>query len=66
MSREITNRLIDFAEETGAWEVIARMCLSYMSEDDVADMNRVAEFVPRDDNEDDACPGCGCEPGDES
>ena len=52
MSRKITNEIIEICEETNSWEMVARECLSYMSEDDVADMNRVAEFVEVDDDED--------------
>lgn len=37
--RKYTNKLIDLAEDNVLdWETIARECLAYMSEDDVADM----------------------------
>jgi hypothetical protein len=37
--REITNRLLDLADEgVLTWEIIGKACLSYMSESDVADM----------------------------
>lgn len=52
--REITIKILEAAEEgIVSWQGLAEECLSYMSEDDVADMNRVAEFVPTDDDEDD-------------
>jgi hypothetical protein len=39
MSREATNKLIEFAEEgIMSWEEIARAALCYMSEDEVRDM----------------------------
>lgn len=39
MPRKITNKLIDFAESgILPWEMLARECLEYMSEDEVADM----------------------------
>jgi hypothetical protein len=45
-TRHATNALI-MALEMGvlSWEKVARECLSYMSESDVDDMSRVAEFV---------------------
>lgn len=37
--RKVTNQLIDLVDEGLLdWEIIARACLSYMSEDHVADM----------------------------
>lgn len=50
MSREITNKLLELLEEgVLSWETVARECLSYMSEDDVADMDNVARFIEEDD-----------------
>lgn len=57
--REATNKLIDLAEEgVLSWETIARAALSYMSEDDVADMAQCNELIEdeeefEDEEEDD-------------
>ena len=41
MPRKVTNKLIGWAEEGYVtWEGVALMAMSYMSEDDVADMAR--------------------------
>jgi hypothetical protein len=43
MPRKYTNKLLELLEDGGiSWEVIARECLCYMSEDDVADMCRTS------------------------
>ena len=50
MTRKVTIALLGAAEDGGlSWEALARECLSYMSEADAADMNRVAEFVDTDE-----------------
>lgn len=50
MSRKITNKLLELLEEGAlSWETVARECLSYMSEDDVTDMDNVARFIDDDD-----------------
>lgn len=47
-----TAQLIDKAEEgLLSWEDIARECLAYMSEDDVADMAFQCEFITIEDDE---------------
>ena len=52
MTREITNLLIENVEEGLLdWEAIARAALSYMSEDEVADMARANELLPYDEDE---------------
>ncbi len=44
--REITNRVIELAEEEIlSWEGIARECLCYLSEDDVSDMAHTCEWI---------------------
>jgi len=54
MSREITNKLLELLEEGAlSWQTVARECLCYMSEDDVADMDNVARFIEEEDDEDD-------------
>ena len=52
MSRKITNKLLELLEDGAlSWETVARECLSYMSEYDVADMDNVARFIDDDDDE---------------
>ena len=52
MSRKITNKLLELLEDGAlSWETVARECLCYMSEDDVADMDNVARFIDDDDDE---------------
>ncbi len=50
-TRYWTNRLLDAVDE-GAVEVdwALRMCLQYMSEDDVKDMCRVNDILQEDDD----------------
>ena len=49
-TRKVTCHLLDIAEQgVLSWEGIARECMAYMSEDDVADMARVAEWLPAED-----------------
>ena len=50
-SRKITNEIIEICEDTNCWEAVARECLAYMSESEVEDMNRAAEFVEIDEEE---------------
>ena len=50
MSREVTNKLVAMVEEGMLdWETIARAALTYMSEDEVADMANCNDFVPEDE-----------------
>lgn len=52
MVREITNKLIELAEEgVLSWEDLARTALNWLSEDDVAHMARVNEFIPEEADE---------------
>jgi hypothetical protein len=52
--REITNRLYDLVDEgVLSWDMIARACLSYMSESDVADMAQY-NYLIDDENDDEA------------
>lgn len=51
--RVVTNRLYDLVDEGLLdWEIIARACLSYMSEHDVADMAQY-NYLIDDENDDD-------------
>lgn len=51
--REITNRLYDLVDDGVLdWETIGRACLSYMSEDHVADMAQY-NYLIDDENDDD-------------
>jgi hypothetical protein len=51
VSREITTQIIEACDDGAlSWELVARECMSYMSEDEVSDMNRVAEFVQDEDD----------------
>jgi hypothetical protein len=50
--REATNKAIELAEEgIITWEALALMALSYMSEDDVADMLDANELSERFEEE---------------
>jgi hypothetical protein len=50
--REITTQIIEACDDGAlSWETVARECMAYMSEDEVSDMNRVAEFVQDEDEE---------------
>ena len=52
--RKVTSKMIELAEEgVLPWEAIARECLAYMSESDVADMATGAGFIDEDDDEED-------------
>ena len=54
MSRTATNRLLEMLEEgTISHQFVADMCLSFMSEDDVADMMDSNELSERFDEEPD-------------
>ena len=54
MARSATCELIEMAENGGiSWEMIARECLQYMSEDEVRDMAESNDWIdPEDDEED--------------
>ena len=55
MVREVTNTLIELAEYGLLdWESIATACLTYMSEDEVADMAHINEFLTGDEDEDES------------
>lgn len=50
-ARKVTNIIYEACEQgVLSWEAVAKECLSYMSEADVADMNNTAEFVEVDDD----------------
>jgi hypothetical protein len=52
-SRKITDRVWQLAEDgLLTWETIAKEALSYMSEDDVADMARCADWLDGSGEED--------------
>ena len=52
MSRKITTKLLELLEDGAlSWETVARECLSYMSEDEVSDMDNVARFIEEDDDD---------------
>ena len=51
--REITNRIYDAVEEgVLTWETVAAAALSYMSEDEVAEMAEMNEFFAYEEDED--------------
>lgn len=52
MTRQTTNKLIELVED-GLLDkdYLIRACLSYMSEDDVADMARHNEIIDSDDED---------------
>lgn len=54
MARSATCELIEMAEYGEiSWEMIARECLQYMSEDEVRDMAEYNDWIdPEDDEED--------------
>lgn len=52
MSREITSMPLELAEDGMiSWETIARSCMGYMSEDDVADMADAEGLLDVNDND---------------
>lgn len=52
MTREITCKLIELAEEGSLpWETIARCALGYMSESEVKDMARIEDLILEDDED---------------
>lgn len=54
-TRKVTCLLVKLADEgVLPWETLARECLAYMSEDDVADMARVADWLPAEEEEEDS------------
>ena len=57
--RKYTNMVLDMLPEgmsTMSAEDVAKMCLAYMSEDDVKDMCRANDLFPEDEDEDDGQP----------
>ena len=51
--REITNKIYDAVEEGAlTWETVAAAALSYMSEDEVAEMAEMNEFFAYEEDED--------------
>ncbi len=54
MTREATCGLIDLANEgILSWEAIARSCMGYMSEADVADMAQREGFIEEEEEAED-------------
>jgi len=52
MAREATTELIELCEQGVLdWETLARECLSYMSERDVADLAHCAGFIEEEEEE---------------
>ena len=52
MSRKQTTRLLEMMDEGMiSSEVVAEMCLAYMSEDDVADMMRSNDILDEEDED---------------
>lgn len=51
MPREITTYLIEWADETGAWEYLARTCLEWLDEAEVKAMNEHHNILERDDDD---------------
>lgn len=50
--REITNKIYDAVDEgVLTWETVAAAALSYMSEDEVAEMAQLNEFFAYEDEE---------------
>ena len=51
-ARQVTRRVIDMAEQgVLVWEQIARDCMDYMSEDEVADMAHGNGYFEFDEDE---------------
>lgn len=51
MARESTSNLIGWADITGEWETVARLCLEWMEESDVRSMVDHHGILDDDDNE---------------
>ena len=52
-SRQATREVLELAEEgVLLWEQIARDCMNYMSEDEVADMARINGYLEFEEDED--------------
>jgi len=52
-SRQATRQVIELAEQgVLAWEQVARDCMNYMSEDEVADMARINGYLEFEEDED--------------
>ena len=52
-SRQATRKVLEMAEEGIIdWESVARDCMNYMSEDEVADMARINGYLEFDEDED--------------
>ena len=52
-SRQATRQVIEMAEEgVLLWEQIARDCMNYMSEDEVADMARINGYLEFEEDDD--------------
>jgi len=52
MSRKITTKLLEMIDDgLLSYESVATACLSYMSEDDVADMAHCNEFIEEEEEE---------------
>lgn len=52
-ARKVTNRVWELAESgLLTWEIIAKEALSYMSEDEVADMAHCADWLDDEETDD--------------
>ena len=52
MSRKITTKILEMIDDgLLSYESVANACLSYMSEDDVADMAHCNEFIEEEETE---------------
>lgn len=52
-SRQATRRVLELAEDGVIdWESLARDCMNYMSEDEVADMARINGYLEFEEDED--------------
>ena len=53
-SRQATREVLDLAEQgVLLWEQIARDCMNYMSEDEVADMARINDYFESEEEDED-------------
>ena len=64
--RKITNDVISAVEDGFlSWETVAKAALKYMSEDDVADMAQINDWALFPDEDQEICPECGEELGED-
>ena len=53
-SRQATREVLELAEQgLLCWEQIARDCMNYMSEDEVADMARINDYLESEEEDED-------------